>query len=279
MSWSFKLKTMLAGLVSAAMLFGCAGTPDVVYVKEAQQVTTQALEPVMLESAELENDVKRLRRFFSPEMSEEFMTAVQTEIANTKRFTKVLLNASEGDTYIIQPRIEKVDAITRPIASDPTRIRLVATANTRLDVFFINQKAQKELVKSFYDKRNIEQRISKRVGITPDMKLEYILRATNVSFRAAADQLGNAFNPSYEMGTISRVNGRVANIQINTSKIRKMPKKQQAVEVIDDDNRVLATVAELVVEDGNITGKLFEKSGASIKEGSRVRARVNGLTE
>lgn len=279
MSWSFKLKTMLAGLVSAAMLFGCAGTPDVVYVKEAQQVTTQALEPVMLESAELENDVKRLRRFFSPEMAEEFMTAVQTEIANTKRFTKVLLNASEGDTYIIQPRIEKVDAITRPIASDPTRIRLVATANTRLDVFFINQKAQKELVKSFYDKRNIEQRISKRVGITPDMKLEYILRATNVSFRAAADQLGNAFNPSYEMGTISRVNGRVANIQINTSKIRKMPKKQQAVEVIDDDNRVLATVAELVVEDGNITGKLFEKSGASIKEGSRVRARVNGLTE
>jgi len=279
MSWSFKLKTMLAGLASAAMLFGCAGAPDVVYVKEAQQVTTQALEPVMLESAELENDVKRLRRFFLPEMAEEFMTAVQTEIANTKRFTKVLLNASEGDTYIIQPRIEKVDAITRPIASDPTRIRLVATANTRLDVFFINQKAQKELVKSFYDKRNIEQRISKRVGITPDMKLEYILRATNVSFRAAADQLGNAFNPSYEMGTISRINGRVANIQINTSKIRKMPKKQQAVEVIDDDNRVLATVAELVVEDGNITGKLFEKSGASIKEGSRVRARVNGLTE
>jgi len=81
------------------------------------------------------------------------------------------------------------------------------------------------------------------------------------------------------MGTISRIRGRTAHVQINTSKIRKMPKKQQAVEVVDDDNKVLATIAELTVEDGSITGKLYEKSGASIKEGSKVRARVNGLTE
>ncbi|HPX60850.1 MAG TPA: hypothetical protein PLN25_03655 [Deltaproteobacteria bacterium] len=272
-------KLAMAALTASALLFGCASAPEVVYVKEAQQVTTQALEPVMLESAELENDIKRLRKYFTPDMADDFINVVQTEIANTKRFTKVLLNISEGDTYIIQPRIEKVSESLLPIASDPTRRRFTARARTRLDVFFINQKTQKELVKSFYDDRKIEQRISKRVRLTPEMKLDYILRATHVSFRAAADQLGNAFNPSYEMGTISRISGRVTNIQINTSKIRKMPRKQQAVEVIDDDNRVLATVAELIVEDGNITGKLFEKSGASIKEGAKVRARVNGLTD
>lgn len=274
-----RLKIALTILAGTAMLYGCTSAPEVVYVKEAQQVTTQALEPVMLESAELENDIKRLRKYFTPDMAEEFMNVVQTEMANTKRFTKVLLNASEGDTYIIQPRIEKIGETLAPIASDPTRRRFTASARTRLDVFFVNQKAQKELVKSFYDDRKIEERISKKINLTPDMKLEYILRATNISLRAASDQLGNAFNPSYEMGTVSRINGRVANIQINTSKIRKMPRKQQAVEVIDDDNKVLATVAELIVEDGSITGKLFEKSGASIREGSRVRARVNGLTD
>lgn len=279
MALTSRLKIALTALAASAMLYGCASAPEVVYVKEAQQVTTQALEPVMLESAELERDIKLLRKYFTPDMTEEFMNVVQTEIANTKRFTKVLLNASEGDTYIIQPRIEKIGESLVPIASDPTRRRFTASARTRLDIFFINQKTQKELVKSFYDDRRIEERISKKVSMTPEMKLDYILRATNISFRAASDQLGNAFNPSYEMGTISRINGRVANIQINTSKIRKMPKKQQAVEVIDDDNRILATVAELVVEDGNITGKLFEKSGASIREGSKVRARVNGLTD
>ena len=279
MTLTSRLKLVLTVLTATAMLYGCASTPEVVYVKEAQQVTTQALEPVMLESAELENDLKKFKKYLTPDMADEFMNVIQTEIANTKRFTKVMLNSSEGDTYIIQPRIEKITESLAPIASDPTRQRFTASARTRLDVFFINQKTQKELVKSFYDDRKIEERISKKVKMTPEMRLDYILRATNISFRAAADQLGNAFNPSYEMGTISRINGRVANIQINTSKIRKMPKKQQAVEVIDDDNKVLATVAELTIEDGNITGKLFEKSGASIKEGARVRARVNGLTD
>ena len=279
MTFTSRLKLVLTVLTATAMLYGCASTPEVVYVKEAQQVTTQALEPVMLESAELENDLKKFKKYLTPDMADEFMNVIQTEIANTKRFTKVMLNSSEGDTYIIQPRIEKITESLAPIASDPTRQRFTASARTRLDVFFINQKTQKELVKSFYDDRKIEERISKKVKMTPEMRLDYILRATNISFRAAADQLGNAFNPSYEMGTISRINGRVANIQINTSKIRKMPKKQQAVEVIDDDNKVLATVAELTIEDGNITGKLFEKSGASIKEGARVRARVNGLTD
>lgn len=258
---------------------GCATAPELVYVKEAQQVTTQALEPVMLESAELEADLKsaKFNRYFAADQAEEFIRVIQTEIANTRRFTKVLINASEGDTYIIQPRIDRIDERVAPIAADPTRNRLTIKARTRLDVLLVNQRNQKELVKSFYDERTLEERVSKKVPITRELKQDYILRATNVSFRAAADQLGNAFNPSYEMGSISRINGRIAYVQINTSKLRKVPRKQQAVEVIDDDNRVLAGMAELSIEDGVLSGKFFEKGGATVREGQKVRARINPL--
>lgn len=273
---SIKL-TLIA--VATLLTVGCAATPAVVYVKEAQQVTTQALEPVMLESAELEADLRlaKFRTYFSPEQADDFMRVIQTEIANTRRFTKVLLNASEGDTYIIQPRLDRIDELVVPIAADPTRNRLTIKARTRLDVLLVNQRNQKELVKSFYDERRIEERISKKIPITLELKQEYVLRAVNVSFRAAADQLGNAFNPSYEVGSISRINGRIVYVQINTSKLRKVPRKQQSIEVIDDNNQVLASLGELQIEDGSISGRFFEKGGASIKEGQKVRARVNTL--
>ena len=273
---SIKL-TLIA--VATLLTVGCAATPAVVYVKEAQQVTTQALEPVMLESAELEADLRlaKFRTYFSPEQADDFMRVIQTEIANTRRFTKVLLNASEGDTYIIQPRLDRIDELVVPIAADPTRNRLTIKARTRLDVLLVNQRNQKELVKSFYDERRIEERISKKIPITRELKQEYVLRAVNVSFRAAADQLGNAFNPSYEVGSISRINGRIVYVQINTSKLRKVPRKQQSIEVIDDNNQVLASLGELQIEDGSISGRFFEKGGASIKEGQKVRARVNTL--
>lgn len=263
----------------AALIAGCAATPAVVYVKEAQQVTTQALEPVMLESAELEADITsaRFNKYFTADQADDFMRVIQTEIANTRRFTKVLLNSSEGDTYIIQPRLDRIDELVTPIAADPTRNRLTVKARTRLDVLLVNQRNQKELVKSFYDERRIEQRISKKIPITRELKQDYVLRAVTISFRAASDQLGNAFNPSYEIGTISRINGRIAYVQINTSKLRKVPKKQQAIEVIDDDNQVLASLGEVQIEDGTVSGRFFEKGGAAIKEGQRVRARINAM--
>ena len=91
--------------------------------------------------------------------------------------------------------------------------------------------------------------------------------------------MGNGFNPSYEMGSVSKLSGKTAYVQINTSKLRKMPKKQQAVEVVDEDNKVLAMIAELTIEDGSLSGKIYEKAGASVKEGSKVRARVNALSD
>jgi len=272
------LKLSLVVLL-AALITGCATAPAVVYVKEAQQVTTQALEPVMLESAELEADLKqpKFRKYFTADQADDFMRVIQTEIANTRRFSKVLLNASEGDTYIIQPRLDRIEELVTPIAADPTRNRLTIKARTRLDVLLVNQRNQKELVKSFYDERRIEERISKKIPITGELKQDYVLRAVNISFRAASDQLGSAFNPSYEIGTISRINGRIAYVQINTSKLRKVPKKQQAIEVIDNDNQVLASLGELQIEDGTVSGRLFEKGGAAIKEGQRVRARINAM--
>ena len=263
---------------AALLLFGCASAPPVVYVKEAEQVTTQALEPVMIETADLENEVRAKFTRQLPEDAAGILTnVIQTEIANTKRFTRVLLNGTEGDTYIIQPHVDRVTLAVHPIPTDPTRKRLTVRATARLDVLFINDKNQKELVKSFYDERTLEDRF--KGNLDEATRQEYDMRAIKVAFRSAADQLGNGFNPSYEMGTVSRLNGRTAYVQINTSKIRKMPKKQQAVEVIDDDNRVLGTITELVVEDGSLSGRLYEKSGVSVREGAKVRARVNGLTE
>ena len=264
--------------LAVIMACGCASAPPAVYVKEAEQVTTQALDPVMIETADLESEVaKNWSRELPAASAQELTSVIQTEIANTKRFTKVLLNSSEGDTYIIQPHIDRVSMATSNIPSDPTHKKLVIKAKARLDVFFINQRNQKELVKSFYDERSLEDRF--KGNLDDAAKQEYQMRALKVAFRSSADQLGNGFNPSYEMGQISRLNGKIAYVQINTSKIKKMPKKQQAVEVIDDDNRVLATIAELVVEDGSLSGKIYEKTGASVKEGAKVRARINGLTD
>jgi len=276
-----KQMKLLLFIVTAIAFSGCATAPNVVYVKEAEQVTTQALEPVMLESAELKNDItiKFLSYLPSADTVDDLMKIVHTELANTKRFTKVLINVSEGDTYVVQPRIDKIEGTLRDIPTDPTRKRFSVKAKVHLDVLFYNQKGQKELIKSFYDERSYDERISAKETMSGDMKEGYFRKTIDIAFRAAADQLGSGFNPSYEMGTISRLSGKVAYVQINTSKIRKMPKKQQVVEVIDDKNNVLATVAELTIEDGGLSGRIYEKSGASIKEGHKVRARVNALSD
>jgi hypothetical protein len=258
--------------------FGCATAPQTVYVTEAQQVTTQALEPVNLDSIALSKDLKsRFSRQLSPDMTEELMNDIQAQLANTKRFTKVLMNASDQETYIIEPRIENLNSFESPMNMDPTRKLVTFKARVRLDVKFMNSKGQIELVKSYTDDRKLDTKIPRKESMVFEKKQEFFKRAVTVGFRAAADRLGTGFNPSYEMGSISRINGRIAYIQINTSKLRKVPKKQQAIEVVDDENRVLASLGELQIEDGTISGRYFEKGGASLKEGMKVRARVNAM--
>lgn len=268
-----------AGFCLVALLpFGCATAPQTVYVTEAQQVTTMALEPVNLDSIGLKQDLgSKFSRQLPSEMTDELMNDVQAQLANTKRFTKVLMNASDQETYIIEPRIESLNSFESPMNMDPTRKLVTFKARVRLDVKFMNTKGQIELVKSYSDDRKLETKIPKREVMVAEKKQEFFKRAVTVGFRAAADRLGMGFNPSYEMGSISRINGRIAYVQINTSKLRKVPKKQQAIEVVDDNNQVLASMGELQIEDGSISGRYFEKGGASVKEGMKVRARVNAM--
>lgn len=275
------LTLRLAGIGLIALLpFGCATAPQTVYVTEAQQVTTLALEPVNLDDIGLKKDLKsKFSHQLSPDMNGELMNDIQAQLANTKRFTKVLMNASDQETYIIEPRIESLNSFESPMNMDPSRKLVTFKARVRLDVKFMNTKGQIELVKSYSDDRKLEKKIPRKAAMAPEEKQENFKRAVTVGFRAAADHLGYGFNPSYEMGSISRVNGRIAYVQINTSKLRKVPKKQQAIEVVDDNNQVLASLGELQIEDGSISGRYFEKGGASIKEGMKVRARVNAMLQ
>jgi hypothetical protein len=268
-----------AGYCLIALLpFGCVTTPQTVYVTEAQQVTTQALEPVNLDAIGLKQDLaSKFARQLPPQMLDELMNDVQAQLANTKRFTKVLMNASDQETYIIEPRIESLNFYESPLNMDPSRKLATFKARVRLDVKFMNAKGQIELVKSYSDDRKLESRIPKKEVMMPEKKQDFFKRAITVGFRAAADRLGSGFNPSYEMGSITRVNGKIAYVQINTSKLRKIPKKLQAVEVVDGNNQVLASIGELQIEDGSISGRYFEKGGASIKEGMKVRARINAM--
>ncbi len=266
---------LCAGLLIAS---GCASAPEMIYVTEAQQVTTMALEPVNLDDIGLKNDLnKKFRAQLSPEMSTELMNDIQAQLANTKRFTRVLMNASDQETYIIEPRIESLSFFEAPLNMDPTRKQVTFKARVRLDVKFMNTKGQIELVKSFSDDRKLDSKIPKKDVLNFERKQDFFKRAVTVGFRAAADHLGTSFNPSYEMGVIQRINGRIVYVQINTSKLRKVPKKQQAIEVIDDNNTVLASLGELQIEDGSVSGRFFEKGGASIREGQKVRARVNAM--
>lgn len=260
------------------LAFGCATAPEQVYVTEAQQVTTMALEPVNLDAIGLKQDLGgKFSRQLGTEMTDELMNDIQAQLANTKRFTKVLMNASDQDTYIIEPRIESLNSFESPMNMDPTRKLATFKARVRLDVKLMNSKGQVELVKSYSDDRKLDSKVPKREVISAEKKQEQFKRAVTIGFRAAADRLGMGFNPSYEMGSISRINGRIVYVQINTSKLRKVPKKQQAIEVVDDNNQVLASLGELQIEDGSVSGRYFEKGGASVKEGMKVRARVNAM--
>lgn len=275
------IKLLIASSV-AMVAFGCATAPEVLYLTEAKEVTTQALEPVSLDPLQLRSDItQKWSRQLGEDMTDPILKTVSEQIARTKRFTKVIENTIDGENYIIVPAIDDLKDYETKIPTDPTRKKVTFKAKVRLDVKFMNQKGQVELVKSYSDLRTDEIKVSAKDPVDATKKAAQYAEVIEVGFKAAANLLGAAFNPSYEMGTISRINGKTVNVQINTTKLKKMPKKQQVVEVVDakDNNTVLASISELILDNGNLTGKLYEKSGVSIKEGSKVRAKVNGLTD
>lgn len=273
---------LLAG--AALTAFGCATAPAPVYITEAQQVTTQALEPVNLVSDELAKDVTgKWAKQLPADSVETIMASVKTQIANTKRFTKVIENSIDGKSYIIEPRIKELSNYETPMPTDPNRKQLTFKTTVQLDVKFMNQKGQVELVKSFTDKRTLDKKVSSKIALPPEKKTELYTEVIDVAFTAAANLLGYAFNPSYEMGKITGMNGKSVNIAIATSKIKITPKGQlesnDGFVVVDDDNKVLASISELNIGDGSVTGKVYPRGGASIKEGAKVRVRVNSLQD
>ena len=280
------MRKMACILLTGAALttFGCATAPAPVYITEAQQVTTLALEPVNLVSDELTKDITgKWAKQLSADSVDAIMTSVKAQIANTKRFTKVIENSLDGKSYIIEPRIESLSNYETPMPTDPNRKQLTFKARVRLEVKFMNQKGQIELVKSFSDMRTLDKKVSSKFPVPPEKKAELYTEVIDVAFTAAANMLGYAFNPSYEMGKVTSLNGQTANIMIATSKIKVMPKGQlesnDGFVVIDEENKVLASISELIIGDGSVTGKIYPRGGASIKEGAKVRVRVNSLQE
>jgi len=278
-----KLKQILmAGSILIA--FGCATAPAPVYITEAEQVTTLALEPVNISSNVLSKDITvKWAKQLPADSVDTIMASVKTQIANTKRFTKVIENLIDDNSYTVEPRIIDLRDYETPMPTDPNRKQLTFKATVQLDVKFMNQKGQVELIKSFVDKRTLEKKVSNKFPVPPEKKVELYTEVIDVAFTAAANLLGYAFNPSYEMGKISGLNGKSVNINIATGKIRIMPKRQlennDGFVIIDDNNKVLASISELIIGDGSVTGKVYPRAGASINEGAKVRARVNSLRE
>lgn len=265
-------------LAIAGTLSGCATGPEIKYATEAERVKSQALEPVMLSSAKLEEQLKGKYASSLPTItSEQLIDVIQKEVANTKRFTQVLVNMSEGSIFVIQPQIDRIDFSESPISYDPNRKKVFVKSKVSAVIYFQDQAGRYDNVKTFEDERKMEKTIPVQEDLSPAKKQEFYRRTIETAFRALADQIGNEFNPSYEMGTISRIDGRIAYVQINTSAFISMKKNQQAVDVIDDDNNILATIQELKIADGSLSGKFFEKSGKSIKSGMKVRARVKSF--
>ena len=275
---NFKLMIVASATLAT---FGCATVPTPEYLVEAKQVTTLALDAVNISSDELAKDVTgKWAKQLSGDSVESIMALVKAQIANTKRFTKVIENVIDNKSYSIEPRIESLSRFERPMPTDPNRKQISFKVRVRLDVKVMNSAGQMVIVKSFSDLRTLDKKV--RTNEVVDNSVLYA-EVIDVAFTAAADLLGYAFNPSYEMGTVTRLNANSVSITIATSKIKVMPKKQlennDGFVVIDDDNKVLASISELNIGDGSVTGKVYPRGGASIKEGAKVRVRVNSLQE
>lgn len=274
---------VLSALLAVAT-WGCATAPQVKYVTEAEAVTVQALEPVFIESVELERDIKaRLPGSITAgggaeNLRREFERVVQKNIKNTDRFKDVMLGLSSGDSYSIVPRIDEASEFYGPLPGDPTRKRLGVKAQVHLDVFLYTRKGEKKLMASFWDQRTKEARVrSYAPRPTGEEMKEYYQKAIEVALASASDKLGSRFNPSYEMGEITKIDGDTAYVRMNTSLFKDMPSKDQAVQVIDAENREIAHIEPIDIEEGLVVGKVFKVAGKAISTGMKTRARVNRL--
>lgn len=271
----------------AVFLFGCASGPQVVYVADAQEVTTKALEPVSIDDRPLRTEIKKkwAAKKIPSDKIDVIVAMVREQISLTKRFTilRELESISVSNkNYIIEPHIEEIKGPYKiNIPTDPTRVKFRVTARVSLKVKSVDKYGVKIEHKSFSDARINEIKESvKNLPLDGSRQEEFIYETVEVGFKAAANYLGMAFNPSYVTGKVTMVNGRTAYISIDTSKLENMPVMRRMVEVLDDKdpNKVIAIIESLQTKEGEPRGTIIEKGG-TVKEGASVRALVNDLQQ
>ncbi len=279
-----RLRLLILMVVVAALASACAAAPKVKYVTEAEAVTVAALEPVFVESVELGKDIEaRVPKALTggdgaETLKREFEQIIQKNIRNTNRFRDVMLSIATGDSYSIVPRIDEAREFYQDVAGDPTRKMIGVTARVHMDVFLYTRQGEKKLMASFADERTKEGRVkaSGTPPSTPEMK-PYYEKAIGVAFASASDKLGSRFNPSYELGEITKIDGDIGYVRMNTSLFRDMPSKDQSVDVVDSDGFKVAHMEPIDIQEGLVVGKLYTVAGKSVSVGMKTQARVNRL--
>ncbi len=274
-----KLVCLLVALWGCFTLIGCAAQNES-FVKEAEAVKTDALEPVIFRSDKLVTSLRKIKPSLVYEQSDinELMTQIKSEIEKTKRFKYVMVLkkgdvTDEREGFLIYPEIMSMTINVRNTI-DPQRKKYTVTGSACLKVYDAYDTSKE--IETYTSEHHFEKMYRIRTGTAPDeqdlkQQKKDLLRLIFVDL---AIQVGDKFNPSYVMGNIEKISGKTVYVHIKTDRLKGLKASQQQIAVIDDDNKPLATIEPTRIEDGSITGTLYSKTNTSIKPGMKVRARI-----
>ncbi len=268
-----RLIVTLVIILGFIALIGCAAKQELVV--ETTAVKTDVLEPVIFRFDKLASSINKINpRFMEGSEIEELKADIKSQVEGTKRFKYVMVldktdSTSEKEGYYIHPEVYYIKMQTQNTI-DPKRKRYIATGSACFKIYLAeNPTKEFEIITSKHKFEKMGQVV--RELDQNKMKRELL----RVIFLDLASQLGDKFNPSYVMGTIEKISGKTVYVHIKTDQLRDLKTSQQQIAVIDDDNKPLATIEPVRMEDGSITGTLYSKTNASIKIGMKVRARIN----
>jgi uncharacterized protein (UPF0335 family) len=272
-----KIILLLIAVLACAGIFGCAAKQEY-FIKEAETIKADALEPVIFRSDRLVTSLRKIKPRFAEEKSEidELMTEIKSEIEKTKRFKHVVVLkkedvSSEAEGFLIYPEVHYMTMDIRA-TYDPQRKRYIASGSACFKIYDAYD-ASKEIA-TFTSKHHFEKMGKSGQAFTINEQNEQKRALLRLIFVDLAIQLGSKFNPSYVMGTIEKISGKTAHVYIKTDRLRDLKTKQQQIAVIDDDNKPLATIEPISIEDGSLTGIFNAKTNETIKAGMKVRARI-----
>lgn len=274
-----KLSRLLVAVCGCLIIFGCAAKEEY-FVKEATAVKTDALEPVIFWSDKLTTSLLKIKPRFLSEQSEvdELMTQIKGEVEKTKRFKYVMVLKTKDVTddregFLIYPEVMSMKMEVRNTI-DPKRKKYIASGSACLKVYDA-YNASKE-IETFTSKHHFEKMRRFAPGQSPtEQELnEQKKDLLRLIFVDLAIQLGDKFNPSYETGTIEKISAKTVYVHIKTDRLKGLKASHHQIAVIDDDNKPLASIEPISIEDGIITGVLYTKANLSIKPGMKVRARI-----